>query len=284
MKDCIFRHQSVILLSVIVTATECATKAMCIIFVAVEQHKDYPLIIAANRDEFYQRPTQPSHWWDEPETILAGKDLQAGGSWMGVHRNGDIAALTNIRNPAREQPQARSRGELVVNYLSRTTSEAQFEQQLSKSREAYNGYNLLYGNVTRLQVYNNHTNRPTPLATGFHGLSNSALNTPWPKVRRGVTRLQEYISTATMLNKDALFNLLQDNTPAAQHELPDTGVPLEWEQRLSSIFIASPEYGTRSSTLLMINQRCEVTWLELEYDHGKKVSPPREFQWKIVQE
>ena len=257
---------------------------MCIIFVAVEQHKDYPLIIAANRDEFYQRPTQPSHWWDAPETILAGKDLQAGGSWMGVHRNGDIAALTNIRNPAREQTQARSRGELVVNYLSRTTSEALFEQQLSDSREAYNGYNLLYGNVTRLQVYNNHTNRFTPLAAGFHGLSNSALNTPWPKVRRGVTRLQEYISSTTTLNKDALFNLLQDNTPAAQHELPDTGVPLEWEQRLSSIFIASPEYGTRSSTLLLINHRHEITWLEQEYEHGKKVSPPREFEWKIVQE
>ena len=138
---------------------------------------------------------------------------------MGVHRNGDIAALTNIRNPAREQTQARSRGELVVNYLSRTISEAQFEQQLSDSREAYNGYNLLYGNVTRLQVYNNHTNHFTPLATGFHGLSNSALNTPWPKVKRGVTRLQEYISSATTLNKDALFNLLQDNTPAAHYAI-----------------------------------------------------------------
>jgi uncharacterized protein with NRDE domain len=257
---------------------------MCIIFVAVEQHKDYSLIIAANRDEFYQRPTQPSDWWDESPGLLAGKDLKAGGTWMGMSRAGKIAALTNIRNPAREQAEARSRGELVVNYLSCSTSEALFEQQLSDSREAYNGYNLLYGNVTRLQVYNNHTNRFTPLAAGFHGLSNSALNTPWPKVRRGVTRLQEYISTATSLDYDALFNLLQDNTPAAQHELPDTGVPLEWEQRLSSIFIASPDYGTRSSTLLLVNHRGEVTWIEQEYEHGKKVSPPREFQWKIVQE
>mgnify|MGYP001174539472 CR=1 FL=1 len=253
---------------------------MCIIFVAVEQHQDYPLIIAANRDEFYQRPTQPSHWWDAPEAILAGKDLQAGGSWMGIHRNGDIAALTNIRNPAREQTQARSRGELVINYLSRSTSETLFEQQLSNSREAYNGYNLLYGNVARLQVYNNHTNRFTPLAAGFHGLSNSALNTPWPKVRRGVTRLQEYISSATSLDKDALFNLLQDNTPAAQHELPDTGVGIETERFLSAPFVTGEHYGTRATTVVTVSREGDIHVTEQSWGPFSAALERRQFSWQ----
>ncbi|GGF81585.1 NRDE family protein [Alteromonas lipolytica] len=256
---------------------------MCIIFVALNQHPQYPLIIAANRDEFYQRPTQPSHWWQSPP-ILAGKDLSAGGSWMGMSRSGHIAALTNIRDPNRVKTQVRSRGELVVDYLRQTMPESQFSQELAANRDAYNGYNLLFGHLTCLQVYHNHSNSFTRLENGFHGLSNAALNTPWPKITRGITALSDYIGKHTDIEPDTLFALLADNTLAARSELPDTGVPLEWEQRLSSIFIRSEEYGTRSSTLVLLDHQYNVSWLEREFNHSNTDFVSRQFNWKIVQE
>lgn len=257
---------------------------MCIIFVAIKQHPDYPLIIAANRDEFYNRPTQVSHWWQQSPAILAGKDLKAGGSWMGISREGDIAALTNIRNPLRDIQNARSRGELIPHYLNRTSDDATFAQSLKATSQQYNGYNLLFGHLSSLQVYNNHTDTLTPLHAGFHGLSNHALNTPWPKVTRGVAGLKAYISSNKKISQDALLLLLQDETPAPDNALPDTGVPVDWEKRLSSIFIRSAEYGTRSSTLLLINQDNDATWVEQSYGHSKNGSNKREFKWKIALE
>ncbi|MCU7554021.1 NRDE family protein [Alteromonas sp. ASW11-19] len=234
---------------------------MCILFIAVKQHADYPLIIAANRDEFYARPTRISQFWDKPPDMLAGKDLQAGGTWMGVTRSGRIAALTNIRAGG-EVSQARTRGELVVNALTHTQPDAVFSEQLQRHRHQYNGYNLLYGDVMNLQVYNNAKNTLVPLQPGIHGLSNAHLNAPWPKVTRGMQALTRYTCQHESLSVESLFTLLRDDHQAADHALPDTGIGYEWEKMLSSIFITSPNYGTRASTLLMVDSTGTVQWHE----------------------
>ncbi len=242
---------------------------MCILFIAVQQHADYPLIIAANRDEFYARPTRHSQFWAEHPQMLAGKDLQAGGTWMGVTRTGRIAALTNIR-AGEAQRQARTRGELVVNALTHTYPDPVFCDQLQHSRHQYNGYNLLFGDVLNLQVYNNAQNTLIPLLPGVHGLSNAHLNAPWPKVTRGMQALTRYTCQHQPLSVESLFALLRDDHQAADHALPDTGIGYEWEKMLSSIFITSPNYGTRASTLLLVDNTGEVHWHERTFsDTGR---------------
>lgn len=245
---------------------------MCILFIAKGQRKDYPLIIAANRDEFNNRPTLPSHIWSSHPPIFAGKDLKAGGTWMGVTRSGRIAALTNIRKPDSEDSSARSRGELVVNYLLNQGSEIQHQQQLTQQASQYNGFNLLYGTWQNLYVFNNHSLQNEQLTDGVHGLSNATLNAPWPKVSRGVGAISEYCSSAKTVTEDRLFSLLKDSTVAPDDMLPDTGIDKAWEKRLSPIFIQSEEYGTRSSTLLLIKRDGSASWFERTFDaSGKQV-------------
>lgn len=247
---------------------------MCILFIAYKQRSDFPLIIAANRDEFHRRPTRASGFWAEQPSLLAGKDLEAGGTWMGVNRAGHIAALTNIRAPEKQNSQARTRGELVTSYLCEGASApADYAEKLTRTRNDYNGYNLLFGNRHRLQVYNNYDNQLVTLEPGIHGLSNANLNSPWPKVTRGMQMLTQYCESASDIATDDLFRMLRDNTPADDHLLPDTGIGYEWEKRLSSIFICSEEYGTRASTLLLVNQEGHMAWHEKQFDtYGKLTS------------
>ncbi|MDC8831208.1 NRDE family protein [Alteromonas gilva] len=258
---------------------------MCIVFIALQQHPDYPLIIAANRDEFYARPTQSSHFWPQSPTILAGKDLKAGGSWMGITRSGDIAALTNIRDPSREQPSAGSRGALVADFLTRPRAISDYCRHLRKTVNQYNGYNLLFGNYQQLAVFNSHTQSLQQLAPGFHGLSNARLNTPWPKVTRGTDALANYVKHSNNLYASEIFRLLADDTPALPDQLPDTGVSKAWEQRLSPIFIRTPEYGTRSSTIIMISKDANVDWYEKVFPSqatsARQNVESHHFSWKI---
>lgn len=260
---------------------------MCIVFVAVQQHPKFPLIIAANRDEFYNRPTSASQFWPDTPSVLAGKDLQAGGSWMGVTRNGYLAALTNIRDPSREKSNARSRGELVVNYLKSPQSIKDYYSSLSRNRDNYNGYNLIYGHYQQLAVYNNFADRLTLLEPGVHGLSNAQINSPWPKIIGGTQALADYISSNHSLAPERLFDLLANEDKAPIDKLPNTGVPLEWEERLSSIFIRSEDYGTRSSTLLLINNNGYVNWYEKSLAgttaSRENSSILRHYEWKIPQ-
>ncbi|NVK56164.1 MAG: NRDE family protein [Alteromonadaceae bacterium] len=261
---------------------------MCIIFVALRQHPDYPLIIAANRDEFYARPTQHSHFWPQSPALLAGKDLKAGGSWMGITRDGNFAALTNIRDPSREQTTPSSRGALVTDFLRAGHPITEYSHRLHNNAHRYNGYNLLFGNYQHLAVFNSHRRSLEHLANGFHGLSNAQLNTPWPKMNRGISALKEYVVNTKTLLSDDLFTLLTDDTPALPDQLPDTGVPKEWEQRLSPIFIRTPEYGTRSSTVLMITKNAEINWFERVFPVPADMSTLHferyDYSWKIQQE
>lgn len=239
---------------------------MCILFIGVNQHKHFPLIIAANRDEYHARPTQGSQFLTQHPSVLAGKDIKAGGSWMGVSKSGRLAALTNIRAPQREKAEAVSRGELVMDYLCENEDEQQYLTRLKQSANNYNGYNLLFGTLNNLQVYNNYEDSVYALEEGVYGLSNANLNAPWPKLDLGRSELAKYCQQSNELNIEHLFSLLKNDKKATDDVLPETGAPIEWERKLSSIFIASPEYGTRSSTVLLLDRFNQVFWQERSFD------------------
>ncbi len=246
---------------------------MCILFIANKMRSDYPLIIAANRDEFYSRPTKPSQFWSDQPHVLAGQDLEAKGTWMGVTHQGTLAALTNVREPHNVKPNARTRGELVADWLKdarkreEVNSIQRYIEKLRTTRDDYNGYNLLLGTINQLCVYNNVNNTSHLIEKGVYGLSNADILTPWPKVTQGVEALNRYIDSASTLEHEDLFAILQNTHQAADDLLPDTGVGYKWEKALSSIFIHTPEYGTRSSTLLLVDKNHTITWKERTYSN-----------------
>ena len=221
------------------------------------------MIVAANRDEFYARPTQPASRWEDSE-ILAGKDLQAGGTWLGVHPQGRWSALTNYRDPVREQQRSLSRGKLVLDYLESTGSPDQYLAQVHQERDQYNGYNLLTGNEHDLYYYSNVAGEIKQLEPGLYGLSNHLLDTPWPKVERGKSLFHEAIQQDE-LDVERLFQLLTDTVKPADDALPNTGVPLAWERLLSPMFIQAEGYGTRCSTVLTIDYAGRVEFYERTY-------------------
>lgn len=254
---------------------------MCILFIAVNKHPEFPLIIAANRDEFYKRPTTSSHFWDTTPQVLAGVDEEAGGTWMGINEQGYLSALTNIRAPELQKADAISRGFLVKDYLLSMPTNHEFEEQLHTSKDNYNGYNLLYGHWKDLHVYNNFEDRSQPLTSGFYGLSNANLNSPWPKINRGVQALESYCQSHNTLVAEELFALLRDDTKAEDHLLPETGVPYEWEKHLSSIFINIPEYGTRSSTILTVSKESDVNWQERTFNQNGVLISEQHYQFQM---
>lgn len=252
---------------------------MCILFIAIKQHPNYPLIIAANRDEFHARATQSSHWWENTPNLLAGKDLEAGGTWMGISKSGNFAALTNIRDPKRLKKNAPSRGNLVLNAIQRDANDMQLE--LERTSDAYNGYNLLYGHISALRVYNNFENQLKALGEGVYGLSNAALNSPWPKTTKGMQALARYCRSDNDIVHEKLFNILRDDVKAQDHELPQTGVPYDWEKQLSSTFIIMPNYGTRSSTLLLVDNQDRATWKERTFNSSADLVSETTFEFSL---
>ncbi|MCW8156222.1 hypothetical protein D7243_08475 [Stutzerimonas stutzeri] len=238
---------------------------MCLIVFAWRPDHIQPLVVAANRDEFHARPSLPLGQWKDAPWIIAGRDLQAGGTWMGITTRGRFAALTNIRAPG--QPIGlRSRGELPEQYLRGELSPAEYLAELAARRSDYAGFNLLVGDAQSLWHLNSHSGEATPLRAGVYGLSNAGLDTPWPKLRKARAALADELDQP---DTERLLALLADPRPAAEHELPQTGVSLEWERRLSSIFIASPEYGTRASTALIRHADHTLEILERSFGpHG----------------
>lgn len=222
---------------------------MCLIVFAWRPAHAQPLIVAANRDEFYARPTQPLAQWADAPQVYAGRDLEAGGTWLGVNADGRFAALTNIRNPALPLGQ-RSRGELVAQFLTGDRSIESYLAEVAQRSDEYGGFNLLVGNREQLYYLSSASREPQLLDEGVYGLSNAGLDTPWPKVRKARAALETQLETPDPL---ALMALLSDPDIAPTSELPDTGVSLATETLLSSLFIASPNYGTRASTVLIVN-------------------------------
>ncbi|MCM3571041.1 NRDE family protein [Neobacillus mesonae] len=234
---------------------------MCLILFAYHIHPVYKLIVAANRDEFYQRPTAPAHFWEDQPEILAGRDLEKMGTWMGVTKKGRFAALTNYRDPNETTVGKRSRGELVSGALTYKGDVRDYMKTLEQNKSQYPGYNLLTGNADELYYYSNIGQQLQKLEPGIYGISNHLLNTEWPKVQKGKEGLGEIVQENRTEMIARLFKLLQSADPAPDELLPNTGVSLEWERMLSPLFIQSEDYGTRSSTVMLLADH-EIQYLE----------------------
>ncbi|MEK4520612.1 NRDE family protein [Psychrobacillus sp. FSL W7-1457] len=240
---------------------------MCLVNFQFQTHPTYPLIVVANRDEFYERPTESAHFWEDHPSILAGRDLLQMGTWLGVSKAGRFAALTNFRDPQLE-PGHLSRGEIVRNFLIGHQDPLDFIEELKKNRDSYGGYNIVIGDSHQLFHYNNILDEMNEVSPGTHSLSNHTLNTPWPKVEKGKQSLAEHLLLDN-IEVGPLFDLLTDESVAKDSELPDTGVGIELERSLSPLFIKMPNYGTRSSTVLLMDENQNITFAERTYYKGK---------------
>ena len=240
---------------------------MCLIGVAIAQHPDYPLIIAANRDEFYSRPTAALDFWEDQPDILAGRDLEGFGTWLGITKAGRIGAITNYRDPNALHRKSRgpSRGDLIRNYLAGSDPPGSYLERIQASKTLYTGFNIMVGDTEELWWYSNVSDEKKQLLPGIHGISNHLLNTPWPKVRKIKADLASALRENKHIAPDMIFEILSDQQRPPDAELPDTGIGLEWERILSPIFITSGIYGTRSSSIIFIDRSCHATFYERRF-------------------
>lgn len=256
---------------------------MCLVALALGADARFPLVIASNRDEYFERPTAPLGWWsarpgDAP--VLAGRDLAAGGTWLGLSAHGRFALLTNIRSPVPADAQAPSRGGIVPEWLRTPESADRFWMRTALA--GHNGFNLIAADIPGGECFwaSNTAAHPQRLLPGLYGLSNAGLDTPWPKVDALKARLGSSLAQTRSVDDLALrlFDALADRTMAPDHALPSTGVPLAWERRLSAAFIGTPDrsYGTRCSTLVITECRGEQTVthvMERSFDADGQASP-----------
>jgi uncharacterized protein with NRDE domain len=233
---------------------------VCLIVLAWRARADLPLVVAANRDEWRERPAQAAHWWPDAPALLAGRDLKARGTWMGLVRSGRFAAVTNFRDPGDKRSTALSRGTLVTDFLNGSEHARDFLGRLSARVREYNGFNLILGDPGGLFYFGSREGAVREIEPGIHGLSNHVLDEPWPKVTRGRHAMAKALDAADPA--PALFEMLSDTQGVADPELPDTGVGLEWERRLAAPLITGADYGTRASTVVTINDRDEVEFEE----------------------
>ncbi len=241
---------------------------MCILLLSIRQHPEYPLIVAANRDEFYARPTAAAAFWDDAPRVLAGRDLEHGGTWLGITRQGRFAALTNFRDAHSNRRDRPSRGHLVSNFLLDDEPADTYLAKIAEHGQQYNGFSLIVGQADALFYYSNREQQVRSLTAGIYGLSNDLLNTPWPKVTRGKQGIGELLSETDGPTPEALFATLADGAIAEDAVLPDTGIGLERERQLSPLFITGAEYGTRSSTVLLIDKKGEVSFFERTFQRN----------------
>ncbi|MFM9904031.1 MAG: NRDE family protein [Pyrinomonadaceae bacterium] len=231
---------------------------MCVIFFAFNAHPDYPLILLANRDEYYDRPSATAAYWKDHPDIYGGRDLASGGTWLGVTKSGRFAAVTNYRDPSASTG-TRSRGDLVAGFLKNDTPPQSYLEQIQSRGIEYSGFNLLVGTIghtNELSYYSNRGGAPKQLAPGIYGLSNHLLDTPWPKVVNGKASFTDLLNKGEITDKN-LLGILADETLAADEELPSTGIPYEAEKAISAIFIKTEGYGTRCSSLLKFSSDFE---------------------------
>lgn len=257
---------------------------MCLILLSYKMHPDYRLILAANRDEFYNRPTAALDYWADHPDVLAGRDLKSSGTWLGVTRSGRIAAITNYREPAAHMENAPSRGLLIRDFLTGTESPQHYLKAVSKIGHTYNGFNLIMGDASGLFYYSNRGTRIHKLKPGLYGISNHLLDTPWPKVEKGKIRLQGQLNGKERIDLEKIFEILSDKSLPPDDELPDTGVGLQWERILSPLFITSPDYGTRSSSVVLIDKSGRVTFREHTFvNTGNEIKEgeTRKYSFKI---
>ncbi len=259
---------------------------MCLIFLSLHQHPNYKLIVAANRDEFYARKTMPAEFWKDHPQIVGGRDLEAVkpdgtcGTWMAMNKNGRIAMVTNYRDLKNIKSKAPSRGHLVTDFLLTDELPEKYLKAIEKNKNDYNGFNLIVGNAEELFYLSNYKEGIVKIENGFHGLSNALLNTPWPKVKVGKEKMS-HLFAAEKIEAVNLFNGLYNDHQASDDQLPDTGVGLERERMLSAMFIKSPNYGSRCSTVVTIDQNNHVEFTERVYDLKSFAFEDRSFSFGL---
>jgi uncharacterized protein with NRDE domain len=251
---------------------------MCLILVAWRVHGNYPLVVAANRDELFSRPAEHAHWWSNGGDILAGRDLLAGGTWLGITRSGRFAALTNYRG-AERRTDARSRGALVADILKSQEPVGDILKQLQESAQHYTAFNVIFSDGQRLGIYESESREGRELSAGVYGLSNHLLDTPWPKVENAKSALSAALSD--LPDTRAALEMLRDDRPAPDHLLPRTGVSQEWERLLSSAFIRGGDYGTRCSTIVLADRHGEMTFDEWTWDRAGEPAAHHHFLLRV---
>ncbi|MGQ0579896.1 MAG: NRDE family protein [Betaproteobacteria bacterium] len=257
-------------------------RTMCLILIAHRAIPGHALVLATNRDEFFARPTEPAHFWTDAPHVLAGRDLEKGGTWMGVTRDGRWAAVTNYRDGSRPEPGSRSRGELVARYLLAGSSAVSYAATVAGAADDYHGFNLLVGDSNGVHYVSNRGARPRVLEPGIYGLSNHLLDTPWPKVERGKSEMQTVLGDNPENPTEPLLALLADRRPAADELLPETGVSRDWEKLLSCAFIRAPGYGTRASSVLLIEHGGEASLRERSFGDNAELLEDRQFHFAVT--
>ena len=257
---------------------------LCLLTFAYDCHPNYRLIVAANRDEYYQRPTEAVHFWTSHPGVLAGRDLKMLGTWMGITSTGRFAALTNYRDLSSQIKNAKSRGFLVSNFLCNNESPNEYMLDVINNRSLYNGFNLLVGDSKSLLYFNKLSSLVEVLKPGIYGLSNHFLNTPWPKVQKSKEALANCLEKQPFLNPQCLFEILADTeqTLDKDRELPETGLSQEQERMLSSIFIHGTDYGTRSSTVILIDRNNHVIFTERNFIKSQRLLSEVNYEFNLI--
>jgi uncharacterized protein with NRDE domain len=254
---------------------------MCLIFLSFNQHPKYPLIIAANRDEFFDRPAERLSKWKDNGKIIAGKDITGGGTWLGATTTGYFSMLTNYRDMANIKANAPTRGKLVLDYLAGEFDPATYLEALNASGSQYNGYNIILGRMDDPWYYSNQNNKIFRLGTGSYGLSNALLDTSWPKVEEGKKKFNQILSQANP-SFDDLFDFMHNTDLAPDSKLPETGIGYEKEKLLSSMYIEMPGYGTRNTTILLKDHENNVQMVERTHDHSSNSFSETNFDFSII--
>ena len=250
---------------------------MCLILFAWRAHPEHALVVAANRDEYFERPARAAAFWDDAPEVLAGRDLTAQGTWLGVTRTGRFASITNYRNPAQRMATAPSRGVLLTGFLTGTDRPSAYFAGVTPRAHEYNGFSMVAADRTSLAFFSNREGIVREVEPGVHGLSNHLLDTAWPNVEKGKQALGALLGRT--FDAEAYLQLLGDTEPA--HHLPDTGVGVEWERRLSSIRIAGGDYGTRCSTVVRIGTDGKTEFWERSYDREGGVVDTVQFSFML---
>ncbi len=253
---------------------------MCLVLIAYEHHPRYRLVLAANRDEFHDRPSQVAHWWQDHPGLLAGRDLQAGGTWLGVNRSGRLALVTNFREPGTRAQEKRSRGDLVRNFLTDDRPVAEFATDLSADASDYGGFNLLVFDGREFLYLCNRGNFQQILQPGIHGLSNHRLDTSWPKVEKTRGLFADVLASAEV-DKTGLFSIIGDNRPFDDKVLPDTGIGRDLEKLLSAPFVISPDYGTRCSTLVLWDKSGDIHFSERSFTPAGELDQEKRYKIQL---
>ena len=255
---------------------------MCLILFGHRTHPDFDLVLAANRDEFFERPAAAADYWEQDPGVLGGRDLQKGGTWMGVTRNGRWGALTNYRDGSPAPADARSRGQLVSDYLLGDESASRYAATRGASARLYAGFNLLVGDAEGIYYLSYADAGPIQVVPGIHGLSNHRLDTSWPKVDRGRQALQSAMRGGADRLEENLLALLADDSLADDALLPATGIPVDWEKKLSAAFIRTPGYGTRASSVLLVGRDGQVSFRERTFGPDGGMSEDRMFRFNVT--